>query len=144
MIFTASGGILKRIQKKEKSSRESVSVSFFALSAILLSLVAVFHCFCILPRGVINKRRQCFQTTETLKIHNPEIKRKGLSPESFRNSLCMYSFSGETLWHMAHSAAGCLILGNVCVSVGGFCVFAGFVHVPQRRLHMFSYQRQQE
>lgn len=41
--------------------------------------------------------------TETLQISNPEIKRKGPSPESSRNSLCVYSFNRKTLWHMVLS-----------------------------------------
>lgn len=34
-----------------------------------------------------------------IKIHNPKIKRKGLSPESFRTSLCMCSLSTDTRAH---------------------------------------------
>lgn len=36
---------------------------------------------------MINETRHCFHAAEALKIHKPEIKRKGLSPESFRNTL---------------------------------------------------------
>jgi len=46
---------------------------------------------------VINKSRQSFQTLEMLKIHNAEIKKEGLSPESLRKSLCMCVSVG---WHV--------------------------------------------
>lgn len=35
---------------------------------------------------MINETRRCFHAAEALKIHTPEIKRKGPSPESFRNT----------------------------------------------------------
>lgn len=36
---------------------------------------------------MINETRHRFHAAEALKIHKPEIKRKSLSPESFRNTL---------------------------------------------------------
>ena len=42
---------------------------------------------------------------------------EGLSPESFSNSLCMYSFRRETLWHMARGWRVSLSVMSVCVCV---------------------------
>lgn len=116
---------------QRKSLKESVATSSCFLTSLLLVLLFSVFC-CFNPCGVINMSWQSFQTTEMLKIHNPKIKRKGLSPESFRNSLCMYFFSGEMLWHMAWSSRLSHPKWSVCLWEGS---------VPHHWLHVLLYQQ---